>query len=253
MTELGHVMTRAYAFGDGIFETIMVNKGEIRHFDYHEKRIRSGLLVLGLKANGINWKNELDKLIESNDSPLSRLKLIICRSASGSVGYGSTNNNVEFLITQTPIADLEIKYISSSDFAKEVKLAYTKTSSVKTLSALPYVLAARERDSRNVQELILTNGDDHVSECTSSNIFWIKNNELFTSPLSTGCVKGIMRSVIEDQFTFTETSISEEELKKVQAIFSTNVARMTIFKSFKQHDLKYDHSIIEKIKQLWVL
>jgi len=47
--------------------------------------------------------------------------------------------------------------------------------------------------SAGFDDAILLNHKNHVAETSSANIFWIKNCELFTSPLTAGCLEGMTR------------------------------------------------------------
>jgi branched-chain amino acid aminotransferase len=45
-------------------------------------------------------------------------------------------------------------------------------------------------------EVILLNERRDVAECTSANIFCVKDGAVFTPPLSSGCLEGVTRSVL---------------------------------------------------------
>jgi len=49
---------------------------------------------------------------------------------------------------------------------------------------------------RGFDEVILLNEQGEVAECTSANIFIANGNEVWTPPLSSGCLPGITRDVI---------------------------------------------------------
>lgn len=252
-TELCFYKNRGFEFGDGIFETIIVSKNEIRHISKHKKRLLSGLKAINLHGNQIDWDSEIHKVLRSNNVSRARIKLSCWRTSSDKPGYGSDASDLEFLITPYQLDSLKIKYISSVEQLNSVQLAYSIYSKCKSLSALPYVLAAIERDNKGLDEVILTDNDRNIAECSSSNLFWIKNDQLFTPPLSTGCIDGVMRSVISESIGFTESEIKYEELDNVQAMFSTNVAQLTIFNTFKSQKLDFNHPVIESIKPLWEL
>ena len=73
--------------------------------------------------------------------------------------------------------------ITKISFSDKIKLHFSLFSPYKTLNSLPYVLAGIEKTERNLEDLILLDSQNNISESTSANIFWIKNDKIFTPNL----------------------------------------------------------------------
>jgi branched-subunit amino acid aminotransferase/4-amino-4-deoxychorismate lyase len=58
------------------------------------------------------------------------------------------------------------------------------------------VLAAMEARERGANEALLIDTDGHVTEGTSSNVFWVKDDQVFTPPLTSGLLPGITRALV---------------------------------------------------------
>jgi branched-subunit amino acid aminotransferase/4-amino-4-deoxychorismate lyase len=83
---------------------------------------------------------------------------------------------------------------------------------LKSTSALPYTMAARERKQSGADELIILNDKARVAECISSNIFLLKKNECLTPPISDGCVAGTFRQMVLDKGRINGWRIHEKSL-----------------------------------------
>jgi branched-chain amino acid aminotransferase len=78
-----------------------------------------------------------------------------------------------------------------------------------------------------LDDAVLLNEHGCVCEATSSNIFIVKDDNIFTPPLSEGCVAGIMRSHVlsllkQQQFMVHESLVTIEQLQQADAVFLTN-------------------------------
>jgi len=113
------------------------------------------------------------------------------------------------------------------DFSEEVIIYPNELTSIKTLNALPYILAAKEAKERKLDELILLNNHQGLVEATSSNIFLVKKQDIYTPPISEGCLDGVMRSKVIEiakklDFKMIEIPLKKEALLVADEIFLTN-------------------------------
>jgi len=67
-------------------------------------------------------------------------------------------------------------------------------SRLKTANKLQHILARMEAVEQGVDEAILCDTLGHLSESCAANLFWIRDHQLFTPPLSNGCLAGVTRS-----------------------------------------------------------
>jgi len=81
-----------------------------------------------------------------------------------------------------------------------------------------------------LDEVVLLNERDEVSECTSANIFAAKGNEVWTPPLSSGCLPGITRELLLDEihvpnYKIIEKTLRMEDLANADEVFITSTTR----------------------------
>jgi branched-subunit amino acid aminotransferase/4-amino-4-deoxychorismate lyase len=105
--------------------------------------------------------------------------------------------------------------------------AASKLAGIKSANRLLYVLAQDEAELKGFADAVLLNGAGHVVELTTSNVFVVKNDALFTPPLSDGPLPGITRAAVltiaaELGIAAHETSFGAEIFSQADNVFATN-------------------------------
>lgn len=245
---------RAFAYGDGIFETMIVRRGTCNLLSYHFKRLQKGAKVLGLILPFD--EKELESFIWQLASKVRhlvlRMRLQLWRREGGL--YTPTQHESEFLLTASPF-ERPIRTKEKVGIARSVKLAPSAWSGLKTMSALPYVLAGLERKERQLDDLILTDSQGHVAECTSTNLFWFKNGNWYTPKLESGCIAGVMRAYLMDQMRQKQIPLKEvllphEELMEAETIIACNVTGLYSIIQLENHTFKNGIDRLSSLIQL---
>ncbi len=225
------LVQRGLYYGDSLFETIRVFEGRIPLMPMHGARLFRGLQVMGYHIPA-DWsagffESEILRIAPEN----ARIRLTIWRSPGG--WYAPENDVPHFLLSAEELNTGGYEWFSEGiqlGLCESVRLPVDAFSGLKTLNAPRYVAAAREARLKGWDDAILLNSRDHICEATSSNLFWVTGDALFTPPLTDGCVTGVMRElllaltkaagyeVIEKSATFADLSTAEE-------VFLTNAVR----------------------------
>jgi branched-chain amino acid aminotransferase len=76
-------------------------------------------------------------------------------------------------------------------------------------------------------DTIILNQAQNICDTTIANIFLIKDDNIYTPPLSDGCVAGVMRSFVISElkklnYSISEKTISKQELLDADEVFLTN-------------------------------
>jgi branched-chain amino acid aminotransferase len=95
----------------------------------------------------------------------------------------------------------------------------------KTSNALIYAIAAQQAKANKWNDALLCNTHDHIIESTIANIFWIKDDKVYTPPLTEGCVAGVMRRYVVQKIAVAESILTTEILQQADAVFLTNAIR----------------------------
>src|SRR5262249_45299763 len=85
---------------------------------------------------------------------------------------------------------------------------------IKSLNYLNNVLAKIEANNAGCEEAIMLNAQGFVSECTGDNVFVVKQDHLFTPPLTAGALYGITRKVVMELGEQAGLKVVESDLTR---------------------------------------
>lgn len=227
---------RAFRYGDSLFESILWSNGKAMFIADHVKRIKLGMTTLRMNVpaefTSANIEQLIIELIKQNGiASDARIRLTVFRNEGGL--YTPETNDISFLIESEP---LESKgYILNQkglwvDVYAEIRKQINKISNIKTGSSLLYVMAGLSKTSMRLDDCLLINDNGNIIESISSNIFVIKNGVLYTSPVTDGCVDGVMRKQILDiakqqKILVFEQALTVHTLTNGDELFLTNAIR----------------------------
>jgi len=249
-----HPLNRAFAYGDGLFETIIVKDSQILYLNDHFERISSGLAILSInfpfKDNRSIFQKLVTEMLIKNNLKDARLKLHVWRKQGGYVIPESTD--AEFLITMNALTP-SIAVKENVVVSESVKLFPSLLSNYKTLNFLPYILAGLERKTKNCDDIIIMDYQGFVAEASTSNLFWTKDNTVFTPSLNTGCIKGVMRSQIinhcqKEGIPIVEGKFLIDELENADSVFTSNVSGLSLIKKINNTNINTQFTLYQSIR-----
>lgn len=227
---------RAFRFGYGIFETMLMRESVIQLKEYHWQRLFDSIEKLGFEMPELmtrEWiESEILKTVKKNKlEKLCRIRLQIYAGRGGL--YDGQNMWSEFVIECVPI-EQHLLQLNERGLVTCIAVGLQKSpdtiANLKTSNALIYSLAAKQAKKNKVDDALVCNTHDNIIEGTIANIFWVKGDDIYTPPLSEGCVAGVMRKYLLEQMPMKGINIQEkvltrEELKEAESVFMTNSIR----------------------------
>lgn len=250
---------RSFRYGDGLFETIRLINGQLHLFEPHIERLFNGIEFLKIQTPahwGVDFfEDKIYHLLEKNNiTGNGRIRLAIFRSDGG---YYTPRTNKGDYVIEAEEHNLEGYPLNKKglkvDIYSEMEKTPTLYSNFKTSSALVYVLASIYRKESELDDCLLVNSKNRVAEAISSNVFLVKGGEVFTPPLSEGCVAGVMRGHImnlmeKSKIEYHEAPILLEELFEAEEIFLTDTIKgIRWVGSYKVK--RYNLSVARKLTQ----
>lgn len=219
------IENRLFRYGDGFFETCIIEDGGIVNWNHHLKRIEKVFLTLDLPRLYLDIIEQNIKELYSKES-FNVANIYFWREAEGI--YTPTNiKGTSYLITG------KNKTFSTSDINKigvsnEIHNQYSKYAYFKS-DSLKYVLAGIEMKKNNWEEILITDNGGNISELLHSNIFWKIDGVYNTPDLKTGCIEGVGRASFMDDLKAKNIDCQvglwkTEVLNEADEIFSTNAA-----------------------------
>ena len=223
-------MDRGLHYGDGLFETIACVDGKLQFWDEHIERMRSGAERLKMDAVAIDdFQLDVSNLLKKHNINNCVIKLILTRGQSER-GYRSASTQQPtriVLLSDLPqYPEAYVKQGIKTCFCQHPVSSNSQLAGIKHLNRLDNVLARNEwRDE--FQEGIMLDDSRNIIEGTMSNIFAVKNKQLYTPSLSDSGVDGVIRgkilSIAQDHGVETHiVKINKEELKNMDEIFVCN-------------------------------
>jgi len=216
--------------GWGVFSTLRVADGVLFAWDRHWARIQrdAAHLHVALPQDSEAVRLKLLELIDANHAANCTLRIVIVRNEGG-MWAGPSNGRESDLIALT--AD-------SKDWGDSVNLAYvpearhaaSEFTGTKILSWAMNLTWLESAQRRGFDEVILLNERGEVAECTSANIFIANGAQVWTPPLSSGCLPGITREVILHEIHTPGISVGEKtlfpaDLESADEVFITSTTR----------------------------
>ena len=208
---------RALRYGDGLFETMRMHEGRILNVDFHFERFFSGMKTLQFDLPEyfspeffLRTANEL--LLKNLNQKNARIRLMAFRGDGGI--FDSENNFPGYIIETWPLSEkieLNEKGLVVDIFA-DARKSCDQFSNLKSNNYLPSVMAGIFAKKNKLDDAIILNSYERVCESAIANIFIIKDNKIYTPPLSEGCVAGVMRRWMLEKFSLKKYSVIEKNL-----------------------------------------
>ena len=174
--------------GWGVFSTLRVADGVLFAFERHWARITrdAAAFHVTIPSDPEKVRRKLLELVEANGAYNSTLRLVIVRNGGG-MWAGPSNGRESDMVALT--AD-------SKNWGDGVKLAYQPNgrhascpfAGTKILSWAMNLTWLETAQNRGFDEVILLNERGEVAECTSANLFVANGSQVWTPPLSSGCL-----------------------------------------------------------------
>lgn len=205
----------------GWIETIKYSKGKIPLLEYHIQRLQQGLFASDIYISEKNIQSLIVQAIGDfhlNQQEIYRLRLIF--------EFKENLKITDIQYTEWP-DELFVTNIQGYSLTTFKSNKHQKTDSSKSTERGLYIEAAEFAKEKNCNDAIILNQSNHLSDTSIFNIWLLKNEKLYTPPLSDGCVMGVFRTFLlrESPFTIIEKAICIEDAKNADAILLSNALR----------------------------
>lgn len=194
-------LDRGFAYGDGLFETCRYSRGTIPLWSYHRERLFRSAERLKIPFNESLLTLYLDAMLAHlSDANIAQsvIKITLTRGVGGR-GYRLPDQIAPtYCIGIFPCAPLQTEQYRNGVVVRICDLRLSQApalAGMKHLNRLEHILARAEWQDEFAEGLLL-DAQGRVVEATVSNLFVVKNNQLYTPDLSVAGVAGIMRKTI---------------------------------------------------------
>jgi branched-chain amino acid aminotransferase len=219
--------------GWGIFTTLRISRGEAFAYERHWRRLEkdAALIRLPMPYTAAKVRVHLHEVIRANQvaEGCARVYLVY-----NSVGFWQSDERyppVDLIIYSAGLpAHREVVRLALREHGRH---AASPLAGVKTISWLNNVWAVAEANKEDFDEVLMLNERGEVAECTSANIFAVKEGKILTPPLNSGCLEGVTRGILmeiapEAGLPVVEQALRPEDLFSSDEVFISSTNRNLI-------------------------
>lgn len=242
-------------YGKGIFTTIAVHDAKAFLWEKHWRRSIANAAKVGIDISEFSEEatvNAIHELIEKNNVKGGRARITFFdESASGTWSF-ETGRKSSLLITTADNRKI------ADNFQLTVSPHRINTTSplagIKSCNYLEHLMAYEEARALGFDEAIRVNERGEVASACMANVFWLKDGELYTPSLKTGCLPGTTREFILENLDCVEVDATTTELNSADEIFLTSAGIGVVqVAEFKGRKLRTGlHPILELINSAMV-
>ena len=216
---------RGLAYGDGVFETILVDHGQPVWWGAHLARMQRGCATLGIAAPDPGFiRAEIDALMAGCRRGV--LKMIVTRG-TGERGYAPPQRGAATLLltladtpSPSPRDGLILRWCETP-LAIQPRLA-----GIKHLNRLEQVLARAEWNDPTIDEGLQCDTAGHVVCATSANLFVLRDGRWLTPQAADCGVAGICRKwILEHADGAREAVLARSDIELADGLILCNAVR----------------------------
>ena len=231
-----HIINQGLHYASAVFEGERAYNGRIFKSIEHTKRFFNSAKIVG-----INIPFSEDQINEAKNNLILKMNYTDCYvrpfawRGSNLMGLSTTNSNVHVSIA---VWDDWTTYYKLEDMKEGLSLITSPwkrpppdSIPFEAKASGPYLICTLSKsyaEDKGYNEALMLDYRGYVAEATSSNIFFIKGNDIHT-PIPDCFLNGITRQTVIDMikqqgFNLIERYIKPEEIKDFEEVFLTGTA-----------------------------
>lgn len=230
-----NVADRGFKYGDAAFETLRAYGGQVFAWDAHYNRLQRTCETLGLEhdLDSSELRGRVHETLVANDLAEAYVRLSISRGVQDShlEPLPDVDPTVVVIVEELPRGGLDGTPVWDSPARLEtVSIRRTPEDVIpahaKTHNYLNGILARRELGA-DADEALLLDHDDHVTEGTTSNVFWVRDGVLHTPgpglPVLPGITRWTVLRLADDlDIPAEQGTYSLRNVRQADEVFLTN-------------------------------
>jgi branched-chain amino acid aminotransferase len=216
-----------FVVGDGVFEAVKIDHGEIFALSRHLERMARSAAGIGLTGFDVETvRRAAHEVVEANSELLTSafdLLRITFTGGPGLLGSGRVDGPPTLVLGVTPGHDPDpVTSVITVPYRRNDVGALT---GLKTTSYGENVLALAQAHAAGASEAVFANTREQLCEGTGTNVFVVRDGELLTPPLSSGCLAGITRALVLEWYGGREADLPYDALTTSDEVFLTSTGR----------------------------
>ena len=257
-----HVMTHSLHYSGAVFEGIKAYNGKVFLAEEHAKRLiySANSMGLDLEYSVAEIMQYTEELLEKNAIKDAYIRPLVWRGSEAMKMYHedlSTNFMILALPSNKPVLSKGLK-VNVSKWRK----AHPLSMDPQAKSSAHYAVSInvqKEAKKAGFDDSIQLDHDGNIAECTVSNIFFCKANEIYT-PIAENYLNGLTRKFVikmakEMDLYVEERAIKPEEMAQFDSCFMTGTSvEITPIDEIEYNgmNINYDNKIVAKLQDEFI-
>jgi D-amino acid aminotransferase len=226
------IIDNGFLFGDGLFETLRGYKGNIFAIDLHLDRLFSSMHELKFNTGFFSMdyiKSAAGVLLVKNGLLKcdSYIKIIAARSSYKDKMIFDQDSKPNLLLIAKRLSPYPENYYQNGIAAFTSSNKRTGTGNNiykhKLINYFENILAKNEAAANQAQEALFAANDKTILEGATSNIFAVKDNMIFTAPLTQNILPGITRQIVIEICKKNKMKFSEKKLRYFNLVYADEI------------------------------
>lgn len=220
-------------YGDGVFEGIRVYNGVIFRFKEHLERLYSSAksIRLQIPLTPEDMTKAVVETLKRNGLKDAYIRLVVTRGV-GDLGVDPRKCRKPSIVIITEYVDPAFGALAKQRGISVIISSVRRdaidatTHEIKSLNYLNSVLAKLEAADVGADDALMLDRNGFVSEATTTNLFIVKDGEIFTPPSTAGILPGVTRKRIirlakESGYETIEKGLTPYEVTNADEAFLT--------------------------------
>ena len=247
--------SRGLYYGDGCFETFRSYKGKFLHIEQHIHRLCEAALYLELQYS----LPDIGNLKESIKSLLKEKNLLSFDSViriqlwrKGNRGFSPDESKSAFMIEAHKLVESEEPYTLATVDTKVIP-EVSLSRRFKLSNSLNYIKASQQAKVKGANAALMLTINNKISETELANIFWVKDNVIYTPSVACDILPGITRDVciktLVNQHELQEGVFDLHHIMEADAVWLTNsLKEIVAVKELDGHIFDSEHLFLKELK-----
>ena len=224
-------LDRGFMFGDGVYEVIPVYAGHVLRAGAHLERLERSLAAIRIAdpLGRAGWSALLEELVERNGGGHQAVYLQVTRGAAPR-DHAFPGGIAPSVFAMTRPVDVNAKTLPWQAVTRP-DIRWTRCD-IKSVALLPNVLLRQEAEDAGASEAIMIR-DGLLTEGTSSNVFVVLDDCVYTPPKSTHILGGVTRDLLLELAVAAgvdcrEEPVTEAQLRAAREIWVTSSTKEVV-------------------------
>ncbi|MEO6051860.1 MAG: aminotransferase class IV [Pyrinomonadaceae bacterium] len=215
--------TNATLYGKGIFTTLAIYDREPFLWGKHWRRLTDNAAKIGIDLSEYSEETTgkaLDEIIEKDNVTNGRARVTFFDESPSSIWLSDTNCKTNLrIITGDPRLLPPNFRLTVSPYPLNSR---SPLAGVKSCNYLENLISFQNAKTGGFDEAVRLNERGEIASACMANVFWLRENRLYTPSLKTGCLAGTTREFVLEKLECSEVETGIEELEKADTIFLTS-------------------------------